>query len=86
MIMGERKFRLENYYSIHRRYIDTISNLIDIAIELRNVDKIMKTTLATSQLAAIEEPMIDEVDVLPVNTAGSGLRDLVEGIMDVLGL
>jgi gluconate kinase len=46
----------------------------------------MKTTLATSQLAAIEEPMIDEVDVLPVNTAGSGLRDLVEGIMDVLGL
>jgi hypothetical protein len=32
----------KNSCPIYRRYIDTISNLIDIAIELRNADKIMK--------------------------------------------
>jgi hypothetical protein len=41
-LWGREKLDRKNYYPINHRYIDTISNLIDIAIELRNVDKIMK--------------------------------------------
>jgi hypothetical protein len=41
-LWGRKKLGRKNNSPVYRRYIDIISNLIDIAIELRNVDKIMK--------------------------------------------
>jgi carbohydrate kinase (thermoresistant glucokinase family) len=44
----------------------------------------MKDSMVASQLAAVEEPMIDEIDVLPVDAEEGSVKEIVDGIFRAL--
>ena len=44
----------------------------------------MKGSMVASQVAAVEDPMIDETDVLPVDAEEGSVQEIVDGIVRVL--
>lgn len=46
----------------------------------------MKDSVVASQSAVVEEPMVDEMDVLPVDAEKGEVKEIVGEIVGVLGL